>query len=157
MPDDSRLWIYQANRKFTTVEKDLVERSLKAMCENWSAHGAPLQTSFTIRFDQFIILVVDERNAGASGCSIDGSVRLLKSLQQEIGIDFFDRETVCFEVDQAILSYPLAQVKTLFEQKALSGNTITFNNALATKATWTSQWKIAAKDTWLVKYLPKRR
>ena len=96
IPGHARLWIYQGNRRFTEAEKEQLHSGLTALCEKWSAHDMPLHTSYTIQFDQFVILAVDEQVNGASGCSIDGSVRYLKSLQSQFGLDFFDRTRVAF-------------------------------------------------------------
>ena len=155
MPGFARLWIYQANRKFTPADRTSVERALMQLCASWSAHGTPLRTSFRIEFDQFVILTVDEQAAGASGCSIDGSVRLLKELQQAAGLDFFDRQKVAFLKGDTISLVPVSELKTLFETHVLSGEQITFNNTLTTKAEWEQSWKIAVKDSWLSRYLPK--
>lgn len=154
MPPDARLWIYQSNRRFSSHERAVVETHLKNLCEEWSAHGAPLKTSFRIEFDQFIILAVDERPAGASGCSIDSSVRTLKALQQTAGLDFFDRQQVAFR-EKEVKLYPVSQLPMLFESGVLSGDSITFNNALTTKSDWEKNWKIPARESWLVRYLPK--
>ena len=155
MPDFARLWIYQADRKFTPDERALIEAGLKQLCEEWLAHGTPLKTSYKIEFNQFIILAVDERAAGASGCSIDSTVRLLQSLQSEVGIDFFDRQKVAFVQGEEIVLYPMPELKTLFENGILNGERITFNNALTSKGDWEQMWQIPAKASWLSRYLPK--
>lgn len=155
MPGFSRLWIYQANRKFTGSDKILLEQGLRNLCDQWSAHGNPLETSYYIQYDQFILLAVNERLAGASGCSIDGSVRLLKKMQQEAGLDFFDRGKVAFLVDDEVVLHPLADMEKLFRTQVLSETTTTFDNTIATQAEWENHWKIPVKKTWLARYLPK--
>jgi len=37
-----------------------------------------LKPPLKLEFNRFVILSVDESSAGASGCSIDGSVRVLR-------------------------------------------------------------------------------
>ena len=155
MPAHSRLWIYQANRPFSAAESDQLQAGLKSLCEQWSAHGAPLHTSFNIRLDQFVVLVVDEQQAGASGCSIDGSVRYLKSLQEVLSLDFFDRITIAFLIQGKIITYPLAELKTLFESQTLSAGTISFDNTVTSKADWEAHWQTPVKDSWMARYLPK--
>jgi hypothetical protein len=155
MPDFARLWIYQANRKLTFDEKSIIETGLRQLCEEWAAHGTPLKTSYKIEFNQFIILAVDERDAGASGCSIDSTVRLLQNLQKQIGIDFFDRQKIAFAKGEEVLLYPLSELKSLFESGILNGEGITFNNALTSKGEWEQMWQIPAKASWLSRYLPK--
>lgn len=155
LPGDARLWIYQADRALSEVERAAVENSLHHLCDTWLAHGKPLHTSFRIVHNQFIILAVDERQAGASGCSIDGTVRLLKSLQARLGIDFFDRQNIAFADGESVRLHRLSELKTLFGQRILTADSLTFNNALTTKADWETLWRVAAKDCWLSRYLPK--
>lgn len=155
LPSTSRLWIYQANRKFSLPERQLIRTQLDALCEEWSAHGVPLHTSYEVMFDQFIILAVDESSAGASGCSIDGSVRTLKAIQQEVGLDFFNRQEIAFLINESIHTYAMSAMSTLFVNGVLNGETMTFNNALTTKNEWENGWKIPVKDSWLARYLPK--
>ena len=155
LPAHARLWIYQANRTFNTVEKEQLFNGLKDLCEQWSAHGTPLRTSFTIQFDQFVIMAVDEKVNGASGCSIDGSVRYLKSLQDQLGIDFFDRTCVAFLQEGKIIVHPFAGIRNLFESYTLLAETVTFNNTLTTKGEWEKHWKVPVKESWLARYLPK--
>ncbi len=155
MPAHARLWIYQANRSFSTAEKEQLFNGLKDLCEQWSAHGTPLQTSFVIQFDQFIIMAVDEQVNGASGCSIDGTVRFMKSLQDQLGIDFFDRTRVAFLKEGKIIVHTVTEVRNLFESQALSAETVTFNNTVTTKAEWEKHWRVPVKESWLARYLPK--
>ncbi len=152
LPGHSRLWIYQANRTLTTTDKKHLDQGLRDLCEDWSAHGTPLHTSFTLQFDLFVILAVDEQKQGASGCSIDGSVRYLKSLQSQLGLDFFDRTQAAFLVNEKITIYPIHELKTLFENKTLSEASISFNNAISTKSEWENHWQVPAKNSWLTRY-----
>lgn len=155
MPDSSRLWVYQADRQLTATEKASLESSLVHLCQTWMAHGAPLKTSFRIEHNQFIILAVDESEAGASGCSIDGSVRLIKETQHRLGIDFFNRTLVPFLEGGRVIMHRADQLKTLFDQGVLQGESITFNPAVVTKGEWVRRWRLAVKDSWLSRYLPK--
>src|SRR5258708_19307246 len=91
LPDHARLWIYQADRKFSVAEEEAIDGEMRVFCEQWVAHGNPLRTSFRVARSQFLILGVDEGAAGASGCSIAGSASLLKSLPDRMTIVFLLR------------------------------------------------------------------
>lgn len=43
----------------------------------------------------------------------------------------------------------------LFQNKVISGETLTFNNLAASKEEWEGNWKVSVKDSWLARYLPK--
>jgi len=151
----SRIWIYQADRPFSHEEEKVISNSLLSFCSQWEAHGNSLQTSFKVEYHQFVILVVDESSAGASGCSIDGSVRVLKELGNQLTIDFFDRTKVAFLKNNKIQSYSLNQLKSLFESGELTASSQTFNNLVINKAEWEINWKTPVEKSWLTKYLPK--
>ncbi len=74
LPEESRVWIYQSDRKFTDEELAEIESGLQQFVEQWAAHGTGLQASFTTRYNRFIILAVNQEAQGATGCSIDASV-----------------------------------------------------------------------------------
>ncbi len=155
LPPSSRIWIYQADRSFTLAEEKLIAEALTHFCSCWEAHGHPLPSSFKIEFKQFIILSVDENSAGVSGCSIDGSVRAVKDLGNQLNIDFFDRTKIAFIIDGKIETFPLNQLSSLFESDKIKPSTLNFNNLTATKSEWEKNWQTTTKNSWLSKYLPK--
>ncbi|HZY80431.1 MAG TPA: hypothetical protein VFE50_12975 [Cyclobacteriaceae bacterium] len=154
LPDHSRIWIYQANRKLTNDEKIQAATALQVFCASWSAHQQALKTSYSIEHDQFIILATDEDYHQPSGCSIDSSVHALKHLQNDLGIDLFDRTMVAFFVNGDVVTLPLARLKGAFESGELGADTITFDNLVPSRGDLAHRWKTPVEKTWLVKYLP---
>ncbi|MEI9919503.1 MAG: hypothetical protein WDO14_11950 [Bacteroidota bacterium] len=154
LPDYSRIWIYQANRKLSDKEKKFADEALKDFCERWVAHNQQLKTSFSIEHNQFVILAADEDYHQPSGCSIDSSVRALKELQAELGIDLFDRTKVAFLNENEVSSHSLSQLKSVFQSGELTGGTITFNNLVPSVGDLKTGWRIPVEKTWLTKYLP---
>src|SRR3954469_2242385 len=107
----SRVWIYHSKRKFTAGEKQIISESLLTFTNDLMAHGIPLVSSFDIRLDQFIVLAVDEAAHGASGCSIDGSTRAMKELEQRLGFGLFERAQASFLTSNGIVTLPLTKLK----------------------------------------------
>jgi hypothetical protein len=154
LPNHSRLWIYQASRKISNSEKDIISQTLTSFTQQWLVHGEPMMASFTVCDDQFIVLAADEGYNAASGCSIDGSVRTLKSLGQQLGIDFFDRTKVAFKKEKEIVLIPVSELKQKNIEGVWNENSLTFNNLVATKGEFNATWIIPAAGTWLTRYLP---
>jgi hypothetical protein len=152
---DSRIWIFQANRRMTATESSLVEKKLLEFTGVWAAHGEPLKTSFAIKFDQFIILAADEDHHSPSGCSIDSSVRVLKEIEQLTGIQLFDRNLVAFKNDNAIALIPLQKLKEKFADGILNDESLAFNNLVSTKSQLDDSWLQPAGKTWLKRYIPE--
>ncbi len=155
LPSNARLWIYQSDKSLNINEEKNVSVELEQFCEQWKAHGQDLKTSFTIKYHQFIILAVDENYNDASGCSIDGSVRILKSLHERSGINFLDRSRVAFSIDNEVQTFTLPELKNLFSSGRLRASTQTFNNLVATKLDFDKEWLTTVEKSWLIKYLPK--
>jgi hypothetical protein len=154
LPPSARVWIFQASRKFTFEEKNILTADLQAFTESWVTHGHPMQASFDIPFDHFVVLAADEGYTAASGCSIDSSVRTIKSVADRIGVDFFNRSLVAFQTGTDIELIALDQLKTAHAAGRWNTETLTFNNLIATKAQL-SEWRISAGSTWLKRYLSR--
>lgn len=155
LSNNSRLWIYQASRNFTEAEERMIDQNLGAFCEQWAAHGHPLKTSFKIAKHQFVVLAADESYHLPSGCSIDSSVHVIKALENETGINFFDRSLIAFQLNDTVKLYPMTKLKEEFASGTLTADTHAFNNLVSTKEEWENNWIQPAKNTWLARYLPK--
>jgi hypothetical protein len=151
---ESRIWIFQADRPFAASEMKVVEDSLRQFTAEWAAHGSPLKTSFTVKFNQFIILAADESHQSPSGCSIDSSVRVLKETEQRFDIQLFDRNQVAFKLGDRITLIPLRELKQKFKDGILNDRTLTFNNLVASKSELERAWLVPAGQTWLKRYMP---
>jgi len=81
LPENSKIWIYQSNRKFSEAEMTEIENELKAFLENWTAHGTGLEASYLLKYNRFIIIAVNQEVQQATGCSIDSSVAFIQSLE----------------------------------------------------------------------------
>ena len=154
--DSSRIWIYQANRKFNSEEFNIISDALTAFTEGWLVHGSPMQASFSLRYDQFIIIAADEDANAASGCSIDDSVRTLKRLGSALSIDFFDRTLVAFKKDEHVFTISASDLKTKLSDGVWNSDTLLFNNLVNTKRDLTQTWLVPAGASWLKRYLPKQ-
>lgn len=155
LPGHTRVWIYQSDRKFTPAEKNIISDTLRSFVDGWMVHGQPMQASFDIRYDQFIVLAADEDINAASGCSIDSSVRVIRDLGESLGADFFNRNNVAFRINDETVLLPLPELKQKSEEGYWRGETPAFNNLVNTKEDLQKNWLVASGTTWLKRYLPK--
>ncbi|MEJ1236914.1 LysR family transcriptional regulator [Chryseolinea sp. T2] len=150
----SRVWIYHSKRKFTPDEKEIIYESLSSFTNDWSAHGVPLVSSFDIKLDSFIILAVDEEAHGASGCSIDGSTRAMKALEERLGLPLFDRAQASFVRGNELFTFPVSKLREAASTGEWNSETLCVNTLVATKGELESGFVIPAGATWLKRYLP---
>src|SRR5215213_6473452 len=112
---ESRVWIYQSSRMFALSEALEIEALLNKFSSEWRSHGAEVDAYANLFFGQFIVLMADESRAGVSGCSTDSSVRFIKELGEQFGIDFFNRTTLAFVVKDKIQLLPMSQLNYAME------------------------------------------
>lgn len=148
MPDHSRIWIYQSNRKFSDEEVQVIEQKLQEFTEQWVAHSTPLQTSFIVKYNRFIVLVVDQEVHAASGCSIDASVRVIQDLEKQFEVDLMDKMNVTFRTGEFIAYKDLADFKKMAKSKAVSAETIVFNNLVNDLGEFKDFWEVPAAESW---------
>lgn len=154
LPSTSRVWVFQASRCFSADEVKQVGELLRSFTDEWAVHGTPIDTSYSIRYNQFIILAADESQQAASGCSIDSSVRVLKNIEQQLGVELFNRNLVAFLRDDCVELVSLKDLKEKFSAGILNRDRLTFNNLVNTKRELERGWLVPAGETWLQRYIP---
>lgn len=152
----ARVWVYQANRKFNSEEAKIISQALQAFTGEWLVHGSPMQASYDLRHDQFVILAADEQANAASGCSIDDSVRALKKLGAELRLDFFDRSMVAFRKGDNVFTVASSELKEKLKEGIWDQDSLVFNNLVGTKGNLNHAWLVPAGSTWLRRYLPRQ-
>jgi hypothetical protein len=148
LPEDSKIWIYPSNRKFSDDEITEIENDLKAFIENWSAHGTGLQASYLLQYNRFIILAVNQEVQQATGCSIDSSVAFIQNLEQKYQVDLLDKMDVTFKNGEHIAHKSLIDFKRMAKEKAVTANTIVFNNLVNSIEEFNENWEVPASESW---------
>ena len=147
LANDSRIWIFQANRKFSLEEKQIIISKLKDFIADWNAHGAALLADFELPYDQFIVVGVDENQASASGCSIDKLTKIIRQLDEEYKFEFLNRMLIAFEEQDNIKIEKLPTFKANVKA-GLYNNIRVFNNGIANLADFNSSWVLPLEESW---------
>ena len=153
LPDSSRVWIYQANRSFTEEEIQDISKKLDLFIERWTAHGADLKASYDFKYKRFITIALDQELNAASGCSIDASVQFIQQLEKEYDVDLLDKMNVSYKQGEFIAYKSLTDFRKMAKQKAVSLNTIVFNNLVNNKAEYLSDWEVPASESWHKRFM----
>lgn len=146
--ENSRIWIYQSNRVFSGDEEKQIQTKLDEFTSQWQAHGHALAAYAEIRYQQFIILSVDEHVAGATGCSIDKSVNLMKEIESEFNIDLFDRFRIAYIKQNEVKSCSRQEFEQLIISGEVDQETIVFNNMIGSRKELNSLWQVPLKSSW---------
>ena len=153
LPDTSRVWIYQANRSFTEQEAEEISGRLEQFISSWTAHGANLNASFEIKYRRFIVIALDQKLNAATGCSIDASVNFIQQLEKDYNVDLLDKMNVSYKQGEHIAYKNLVDFRKMAKEKAVSPNTIVFNNLVNTKAEYLDEWEVPASESWHNRFL----
>ena len=153
LPDSSRVWIYQANRSFSEDELEDIRSKLDVFIENWTAHGADLNAGATIKYKRFIVIGLNQDLNAATGCSIDASVHFIQQLEKEYNVDLMDKMNVSYKQGEYVAYKPLTDFRKMAKQKAVSKNTIVFNNLVTNISEFKDNWEVPASESWHNRFL----
>ena len=153
LPETSKVWIYQASRSFTENELEEITSKLNTFIENWTAHGSDLQSGYEIKYKRFIILGLNQNLNAASDCSIDASVHFIQQLEKDYNVDLLDKMNVSYKQGEFVAYKTLKDFRKMAKQKAVSKNTIVFNNLVTNIAEYKENWEVPAKDSWHNRFL----
>ncbi|MCA8833073.1 hypothetical protein [Hymenobacter pini] len=152
LPASARLWIYQANRLFTTAEIEALQPALQQFAAEWTSHGRALQASAAILHQQFLVVGLDEAVADASGCSIDASVRFVRQVEEQLGVELLDKSRMAFLLNSKVQLLTRTELKQAVEQGLIGPDTPYFDNTIATQAQLQTKWPAPVVTTWLARY-----
>ena len=84
LPDSARVWVFGSDRPLSDEATEQLMKAVEGYLDQWKAHGEPLTAAYEWRFGRLLVIGVDQRSAGASGCSIDGLFRVLQGLEPQL-------------------------------------------------------------------------
>lgn len=146
-----RIWIYQADRQLTGGEKTLILDALNQFTAQWRAHGKALAAKAEVRYDRFVILMVNDAVAPPTGCSIDKSVHLLKEVELATGLNLFDRMQVAYRTTEGINVVPRSEFERLIALGDVTEDTIVFNNLVTSYPELETHWEVPLRNSWHAK------
>ena len=150
--ENSRVWIYQANKKLSDNQVSQIQQDLDQFTINWTAHNHLLKAKGLVKFNLFIILIVDESNAGASGCSIDKSVNFIKQMENTYQINLLDRFNFAYRDGEEVLTAPKDQFEELLKVGKVNSNTPVFNNLVQTLKELETNWEVPFAESWHARF-----
>jgi len=154
MPQDfapeSRVWVYQSSRAFIEKEANEINEQLFQFYSQWQTHGSPVKGWAKLLYRQFVVVMADETDTEVSGCSTDSSVRIIKSIERQYDVNFFDRMMITFLLKDKAEMLPFSQVQYAIDKGYINKDTLLFNNAaIHTKQDLTDKWLVPLSESWL--------
>ena len=150
-PPGARVWVYQSSRAFIEKEANEVNEQLHHFYAHWQTHGTPVKGWAGLLFRQFVVVIADETDEQVSGCSTDSSVRVIKSLERQYDVNFFDRMMITFLVKGKAEMLPFQQVQYAIDKGYIDENTPMFNNVVTDLESLLENWLVPMKKSWLAR------
>jgi hypothetical protein len=147
--DDARVWIFQGGRPFREQEEQQINEQLLQFYSQWETHGKPVHGWGRLLFSRFVIVMAEEDKNQVSGCSTDGMIRLIKSLERQYHTTFFDRMMVTVLHNDKAEMLPFAQIQHALNQGILTRDSLVFNNIATTKKELLSSWLVPMDQSWI--------
>lgn len=148
LSDSTRVWVYQSNQPFKAEDEDKVREYIQQFATQWVSHNRQLKAFGDLVHRQFVVLMVDESQAGASGCSIDSSVRFIKALQAEYQLDLFDRMTFTYLEGDAVKTANRDTFASLYQEGTINDDTLVFDTLVDNKAKFETAWIKPLGQSW---------
>jgi len=155
LPDDARVWVFGADRALSAPEAKRLLGVVDSWLARWAAHGTPLASARDWRDDRFLTIAVDERAAGASGCSIDALFHQLQELERTLGLTLVSGGRVFWrDAAGTVQGADRSSFGELAERGAVSAGTVVFDPTVTTLGAWRTGFERAARESWHAQLMP---
>jgi len=146
----ARVWIYQADRFLTDAEVEHIAQEANEFMRSWTAHGTALAGRVSVEHNLFLLLLVDEEQALATGCSIDKSVHFVQALGQRYGIDFFNRMNTAYRsnVDDSLQLATREEFAQRLKEGIVNQETLVYNNLIQDSSELSTKWEVPFAVSW---------
>ncbi len=147
-PDAARVWVYLADRPFTEKEREELNALLGRFAAQWKSHGHPVPAWAGVVLDRFIVLIADESQTGMGGCSIDASVRLLKQIEAELGVQLFERMRFAWWDGEGVRTALRDEFARLYAEGVIDDDTLVFDPLVDRLGAFRSAFVKPLRESW---------
>ena len=149
LPDSARVWVFGSDRPLKGKNAEILLSEVDRFLAGWKAHGAPLTVGRSWTDDRFLAIAVDQSTAGASGCSIDGLFRTLKSLEPKFKASLVTSGMVFYRDDSGeIMCSPRDRFAELGSEGKVSASTEVFDPTVTSLGEWRARFRLKAGESW---------
>lgn len=156
LPNNARVWVFASSDALAGDQAHTLLAAVDDYLAQWKAHGLPLTCARDWRDDRFLGIGVDQGDAHASGCSIDGLFRTLQRLEPALGTSLVGSGRVFYRTaDGAIACVSRADFAARAAAGDVRDDTTVFDTAVTSAASYREAFEKAARASWHEALLPK--
>lgn len=147
IPENSKVWIYPASRKFYPQEIPEIKAKTETFLKKWVQEGEIVSSKYGLFYDRFIVVFTTAEPALKTK-TIDQMIAFVLQLQKEYELELLDKMNVCFKQGTHVQYKDLKNFKQLIKNRSVNRNTVVFDNRVATKYEFDNFWEIPASESW---------
>ena len=156
LPDSARIWVYGSDKPIDSGKEDQLLDAVDEFLVGWAAHGVPLHSARRWDEGRFLTIGVDSTREGASGCSIDGLYRALKSLEPTLGAHIVTSGLVYYRgKDGGINAVSRDEFFSRATRGEITGDSEVFDLSVTDLNEWKSRFKSRAQNSWHASLMPE--
>jgi hypothetical protein len=149
LPEDARVWVFSSESPLNGDSAHKLLDEVDRYLAQWRAHGEPLTCGRTWRDDRFLAVGVDQTDAYASGCSIDGLFRALQALRPVLGANLVGGGRVHYRDEHGVIKCASREeFANLGARGGVTAETRVFDPTVATVAEWRQRFETDAGQSW---------
>jgi len=158
LPDSSRTWVFGSDHTIDETRSKILMKEVDAFLQQWKAHGDELTTGRDWRYGRFLTVAVDQSTAGASGCSIDGLFRALKSLEPSLGASLVTSGLIFYcDENGDVQSVDRGQFVALGAEGKVGPRTRVYDPTVTSLGEWRARFELDLKDSWHSKLIKQNQ
>lgn len=149
LPDDARVWVFGASASLDQRAEQLLTHDVDAYLAQWKAHGHPLTVARSFDEGRFLTIAVDQRTAGASGCSIDGLYRTLRDAEPAAGASLVGGGRVFYrDASGAVQGATQDEFADLAGAGIVNADSRVFDTTVQTLGDWRARFETTVAESW---------
>ena len=155
LPDSARIWVYGADKSIDPENEKQLLDTVDDFLGRWAAHGSPLHSARRWDDGRFLTIGVDSTREGASGCSIDGLYRALKSIESSIGAHIVTSGLVYYRGKDGVNAVTREEFSDRAAKGEINSDTEVFDLSVTSLNEWKSRFRSRAADSWHASLMPE--
>ena len=147
--DNSKCWVYILDNSIENFSNN-INSMLIEICENWKSHNLNVRSSYIIYKNRYIILFAED---SISGCSIDGSNRILRNKLNECNINIMPNSKIGIFNESKIKFEDKPSIIEKIKKGEVKPDYKMINTTIQNKDEYNKSWILEINKSWLANFI----
>ncbi len=151
--EEAKLWVFPSSRKFYPQEIAGLKNAIEKFFTNWRNDQKILKASYELRYNRFILIVVDNTEITLSLEAHDALISFIQQLETAYEVLLLDKINVSYKQGEFVQYKDLKEFKKMMKTRGVSSKTIVFDNMIGLKKDLEYDWEINIMESWLGRFV----